>query len=274
VTIEVDGPTGEPMVLATVPVPSDEGPVSLEFTLPSDCEPGTYDVFVCNPGPMGEGERHAGTFVVVLAEEVPDPPFPTAAAVGMGAGGAALAAAAIVATGDASKYRFFAAVAPLFTRLREDDVLTHEVRWKILGFVTENPGEAYNHIRRELELPNGSLSYHLQVLERAGRVRCVRDGRYARFFTPDALRRGYPSRVLSDIEGRIIETILDNPRISQKEIALLLDEKPENVGYHLRKMVRAGWIDSYTRGRETHYDLTTMEGNELDDLDFESHRGD
>ena len=182
-------------------------------------------------------------------------------------GALAAGAAAAIVTGDASKYRFFAFLALLFTRLRREDVLSHTVRWQILGYILENPGRHYNQIRRDLDLPNGSLAYHLRVLEKADKVRTIREGRLVRFFTYETDISKIPMVSLSAIEERIIQTIKDNPRISQKEIALVLVEKPDNVGYHLRKMVRGGWIDSYTRGRETHYVLSVQDERQVADDD-------
>ena len=255
VTLEVDGPSGQPLLVISKVVGSGDPNMTFTFRLPSDSDLGVYEVFICYGNPEGEGELAVSHFTVLREQEAISELSPIIPILVIGSGAVAIGAIAVIATGDASKYRFFAFLAPLFTRLRDDEVLSHKVRWQILGYIADNPGQNYSQIKKELDLPNGSLSYHLQVLERADQITTVRDRRYIRFYTPDALRSGAPSLVLSDIEGRIVETIRDNPRISQKEIALLLDERPENVGYHLRKMVRAGWIDSYTRGRETHYQI-------------------
>jgi DNA-binding MarR family transcriptional regulator len=253
VTMEVDGPSGQPLLVASEVVGSEDSNMTFVFRLPSDSEVGVYDVYICYRKTTGEGELTVGNFTVRTEIRSISEPYPVVPVLVVGSGVLAAGAAAAIALGDASKYRFFAMIAPLFTRLRREDVLSHSVRWQILGYILENPGRHYNQIKRDLDLPNGSLAYHLRVLEKAAKIKTVRKGRLVCFYTYETDVSLVPKVSLSTMDELIIQTIKDNPQVSQKEIALILDEKPDNVGYHLRKMVREGWIDSYTRGRETHY---------------------
>ncbi|NIP35568.1 MAG: helix-turn-helix domain-containing protein, partial [Thermoplasmata archaeon] len=61
--------------------------------------------------------------------------------------------------------------------------LDNRTRLAIHGLVVENPGMHYNEIIREFDLTNGVAAYHLDVLEREGFIRSVRDGTLRRFYS-------------------------------------------------------------------------------------------
>ena len=65
---------------------------------------------------------------------------------------------------------------PMFTQERKDDVLDHFVRGEIYGFIRANPGSHYNQMMRELDIKNGTLSYHLYILEKTGIVKSRKEG--------------------------------------------------------------------------------------------------
>lgn len=255
ISLEVDSPFGHTILVGSINVSGPGGNLTLSFRLPRDCPQGTYTVMACFEDVEGNVTLVTDHFEVTAPPRITGGRPTVVPILGVASGVIMLILAATVATGDASKYYFFGLLWPLFTRLQPDDALSNKMRWQILGYIVDNPGQNYNRIKRELDLPNGSLAYHLKVLERLGKVRTIKDGRLLRFYTPEAAAEGVHRSPLSDIERRILETIADNPRISQKEIALILDVKVDNVGYHLRKMVRGGVIVAFTKGRETQYEM-------------------
>jgi len=253
VSIEVDGPDGQVLLVHSFRVDGTGDDVTFGFRLNDRCAHGTYQVSVCHLRANGTVELIQSTFNVSM-QASPAPPAPRLLLMLGFALGATLAlVAGVHAAGEPSKYRMLALLTPLFTRLREDQALTNRIRWQILGYITDNPGSNYNQIRKELNLSNGTLSYHLRVLERMQKVQAVRDGRLLRFYTEAMTIRDPLPRTFTEMEGRIIETIVDNPGISQKEIALILHVKPDNVGYHLRKMTRENILQATSHGRETRY---------------------
>lgn len=78
---------------------------------------------------------------------------------------------------------------PLFTRLRRQDVLDQASRQRVLAFLDDHPGVHFRELMRALPMGNGSLHYHLYVLEREGFVVAQRDGMYRRFFVSDRASR-------------------------------------------------------------------------------------
>ncbi len=146
----------------------------------------------------------------------------------------------------------FSLMLPLYTRIPKEDVLDQFVRGQIYGFIKTNPGAHYNQIRRQIGVKNGTLSYHLGVLEKTELIKSRREGLKYRAFYPTGMNFPKEERFrLTDLQIRIIASITDHPGMSQKEIARLLNQKPQTVNYNIRVLDQAGLIDMEKKGRKT-----------------------
>ena len=136
-------------------------------------------------------------------------------------------------------------VVPLYTRIRPEAALDNFTRGRIYGYVEANPGEHYNAIKKALELPNGSLAHHLDMLIREGYLRFEVDGNYKRFYPSHmrlpkggSLLAGRPSR----IQEIILDTVREEPGTSERAIARALNLSPSTVNYHIRLMATSGLL--------------------------------
>ncbi len=154
---------------------------------------------------------------------------------------------------ESGRYRWGLLVGPLTTRLRKEEVLDNKTRHALLGIIITNPGIHYQAIKREFELKNGVAAYHLDVLERENFIRSVRDGRLKRFYSTDTKvprdRRSTPE----ELREEILDLVVANPGISQKEVVNELGVESDTVGYHLRAMVADGTIKDERRGKYMTY---------------------
>jgi hypothetical protein len=73
-------------------------------------------------------------------------------------------------------YAFLLPFVALFTRIKSEKVLDHFRRGQIYGFIIATPGAHYRQIKEKLEIGNGTLAYHLHVLEREGLIKSQNDG--------------------------------------------------------------------------------------------------
>ncbi|NIP33510.1 MAG: hypothetical protein GWN18_01105, partial [Thermoplasmata archaeon] len=55
---------------------------------------------------------------------------------------------------------------PLYTKIKREKVMDHFVRGRIYEFVCQNPGVNYSAIKEQFKLTNGTVTYHLSMLER------------------------------------------------------------------------------------------------------------
>ncbi len=175
---------------------------------------------------------------------VPLPQTPPIAPIALA--GTSLALIGFVATERGKTALTFLLFLPLYTRLRHEKVLDHETRGMIRGYIVANPGDHYNSIKEALELPNGTLAYHIQVLQKEMIVRSVKDGKFRRFY-PAEMRiplGGEPTK----IQRVILDLIRTNPGITPRDAAGLLGLTSSTVSYHLEKLEEHGRIEYRREG--------------------------
>jgi predicted transcriptional regulator len=221
------------------------GPGSGEIVLVAEAgSVGSLEVAVrldyTSPDGSEVGSASAVASVVVLA------PTPiTSLAVSTGLLAAAALSAGAIAT-ERGKVAFLFLAIPLYTRLRHERVLDHETRGMIRGYIVANPGDHYNSIKEALELPNGTLAYHIQVLQKESLVRSVKDGKFRRFypFEMKVPQGGQPTK----IQKVILDVIRTNPGVTQRDLAGLLRITSSTVSYHLEKLGELGRIEFRREG--------------------------
>jgi uncharacterized membrane protein/DNA-binding MarR family transcriptional regulator len=139
---------------------------------------------------------------------------------------------------------------PLYSKIRREEVLDQYTRGKIHGYIIANPGEHYNSLKAQLKLKNGTLAYHLRVLEREGYVKSARDGPFKRFYPQEAAVPRHKSE-FSSIQEIVLENIRAHPGITQNDVARKMGVSSQVVNYHIRNLVTAGRIRLQREGRTT-----------------------
>jgi len=169
-----------------------------------------------------------------------------------GTGGVAVLGFALTETGKYKLLSLLFLLIPLYTRIQKEDVLDQFVRGEIYGYIKTNPGVHYNQIIRELDVKNGTLSYHLHMLEKTGMVKSRKEGLRYRVFYPTGVKFPKEERYrLTELQMSVIKTIKENEGISQKEIAQSLNLKHQTVSYNVKVLQQAGFILLRKKGRTT-----------------------
>jgi len=168
---------------------------------------------------------------------------------------------------ETGKYKLLALLAltlPMFTQDRKEDVLDHFVRGEIYGFIKANPGTHYNQMMRELEIKNGTLSYHLYILEKTGTIKSRKEGYRYRVFYPTDMK--FPEEEdyrLTELQIKIIELIRSNPGANQKKLSKILNEKHQTISYNIKVLQQAGLIEVQKEGRKRKCFVSQTESNIL-----------
>lgn len=159
---------------------------------------------------------------------------------------------AVIGSSETSKYWLFAVLfIPLYTKLHKEKILDHFTRGRVYEHIRNNPGVHYSEIKRELELNNGSLAYHLHTLEREELIRSRTSGRFKLFFPTDVKIPKDMEPQVSAIRRQILNLIRNQPGITQKELASkLTNKKPRTISYHVKNMSREGVLRLEKAGRE------------------------
>jgi DNA-binding MarR family transcriptional regulator len=166
-----------------------------------------------------------------------------------------LLAFGLLAFTESGRYKFlflFTLLLPLYSRIQKEDVLDQFVRGQIYGFIKTNPGVHYNQILRKVGVKNGTLSYHLGILEKTELIQSRREGLKYRVFYPTGMNFPKAERFrLTDLQIQIIGSIRNKPGLTQKEIARLLSRKPQTINYNIKVLDQAGLISVLKAGRKT-----------------------
>lgn len=165
------------------------------------------------------------------------------------AGTILFALGAVLASTEVGRWGLLTLFLPLYTKLRKDRILDQRTRGLIQGYIMANPGCNYTLLRDNLDLADGTLTYHLQVLEREGFVYSIREGLF-RCFYPTGLpppRRG--KLHLSDTQADIIRICKRIPGITVGEIATAMNRRPNVISYHLKLLRDGGLVTLEEDGR-------------------------
>jgi predicted transcriptional regulator len=155
-------------------------------------------------------------------------------------------------TGKYKLLSLFLIAFPMYTRIHKEDVLDQFVRGKIYGFIKGNPGVHYNQIMKDLDMKNGTLSYHMYMLEKTGMIKSRKEGLRYRAFYPTDMKFPQNERYrLTNIQLDILNLISKNSGISQKEISKKLNEKHQTISYNVKVLRQAGLINLNKKGRKT-----------------------
>jgi predicted transcriptional regulator len=159
-----------------------------------------------------------------------------------------------IALTETGKYKFLALlflVIPMYTKLQKEDVLDHFVRGQIYGYIKAYPGAHYNQIMRELDIKNGTLSYHLYILEKTGTIKSRKEGFRYRAFYPTEVKFPEEERYrLTELQINIIKLIQENRGINQKNLAKKLNENHQTISYNIKVLQQAGIINTNRKGRK------------------------
>lgn len=131
---------------------------------------------------------------------------------------------------------------PLFTRTRKDEALDHFTRGQIYEYIKSNPGVHYSQIMHRFELKNGTLSHHLNILEKQEYIKSQMDGMYRRFYPTGMKIKAKDINFLSEIQRNILNVIRKKEGISQSKIARELGRSRRIINYHVNLLADAGII--------------------------------
>ncbi len=162
-------------------------------------------------------------------------------------GGAILFAAAMASTEGGKLFLLKFLFVPLYARRRRNELLEHQTRGMILGYLMVHPGDTYSHLKHNLQLTNGTLSYHLVVLEREGILRAQTYGAHKRFF-PVGVRVPEDGGGLHEVQMRMLGAIRQVPGLAVKDIAGALGITSQHALYHIRGLASKGLVRLERKG--------------------------
>ena len=128
----------------------------------------------------------------------------------------------------------------------------YDTKALILAHVGKNPGIRYRELLRLTDLTNGTLEYHLKILERTYKITIRRrDGRRARYYPIDipAEESHILEYIRNKVARQIVLFILENDLCTFNEILRNIKKAPSTLSWHLKRLCESG-IVSVNHGHE------------------------
>jgi predicted transcriptional regulator len=139
----------------------------------------------------------------------------------------------------------------LFSRLREDKLLAHPARARIMARVEAQPGIHYQELLRAEGGGKGSLEHHLRKLEAGRLVRAVRGPYYTCYFPWSASPAARDAAPVLKSEGarRVLAAVRAHPGLTGQELAARTGLSASSVSEHVSRLASAGLLQSSRQGR-------------------------
>lgn len=148
--------------------------------------------------------------------------------------------------------KFKAAMWIGFTRLRNEQIVRHPVRGKILRTIESEPGIHLSQIHRRLGMNKNHLQHHLRKLQHAGVIVEKNDnGRMCYFLVGRIDHRIMAAIPLlkSDAARRILEIVQARPGISLSGLSEDAGIAVSTANYHVHRLSRCGLIGAEKVGK-------------------------
>jgi predicted transcriptional regulator len=127
-----------------------------------------------------------------------------------------------------------------------------DTRIVILKQIGETPGIRYRELVRSTGLSNGTLEYHLRILERTHKVKVdISDGKRGRYYPIDILANesNIIGFIRNNVSRQIVTFILEHELCTFGEILEHIKKAPSTLSWHLKRLSKAAII-SVTYGKE------------------------
>ena len=151
----------------------------------------------------------------------------------------------------------------VFGRIKPAVTTAVDIKTLILEQIPKTPGIRYRELLRLTGLANGTLEYHLKILERTHKIKVDRhDGRRARYypFNISADESHILGYVRNKVARQIVGFILEHDLCTFGEIVDHIEKAPSTASWHLKRLSESGII-SISYGQE--YQLYSIVNNNL-----------
>lgn len=130
---------------------------------------------------------------------------------------------------------------------------------RVLQYIEQNPGCHLRQIKRELDMSMGTVQYHLNLLEKMGRIASERHNLH-RFYFPIGIFESNERNVLKilnqDTAREILMFILERKNPTQTDIVGSVKISAASVNWHIKRLIDLGLISEIKEGKYKKYQMT------------------
>lgn len=129
---------------------------------------------------------------------------------------------------------------------------------KVLQFIQNNPGCHLRYIKREIKMSMGTVQYHLNLLEKQGKIYSEKQNFHKYYFQIGLFEQNQRDilKILNQETAReIIMMILEKTNPTQSEIAARVGIAQASISWHLKRIEETGLVKSIQDGKSKRYKL-------------------
>ncbi len=129
---------------------------------------------------------------------------------------------------------------PVYMRIRGAQALDSFNRGRIFEHVRMYPGSSFTGLKGSLGMGNGTLAYHLSVLQKLELVRSEKDGRERRYYLCGVTYDVRQDMWLGKTEAKVLEELVSNGPMSTSKVAERLQISRQRAHYNMRLLLKRG----------------------------------
>ncbi|HKR72557.1 MAG TPA: winged helix-turn-helix transcriptional regulator [Candidatus Nitrosocosmicus sp.] len=126
----------------------------------------------------------------------------------------------------------------------------------ILETIKQNPGWHLRKIKQHMKISMGTAQYHLDRLEKMGRITSTRNGLYRHYF-PTGMFKENEQQIIKfltqETPREIIMFIMEDKNPSQTEIVSRIKISSASISWHIRRLVDASLLLESKDGKFKRY---------------------
>ncbi len=149
-------------------------------------------------------------------------------------------------------------VASLASRIPSRPLLEQRVRGEIYREICREPGIHYRRLLRRIGVSNGTLAFHLAILERSGLVESRRAGG-RKLIYPRGVKPQATDALLTPARVGMLRLLRGRPGITLRDLADSLTLEATAANYHLAVLRSAGLVNGVRSGRRLAFYLAPRE---------------
>lgn len=130
---------------------------------------------------------------------------------------------------------------------------------RVLEHIQNSPGCHLRQIKRELELGMGTLQYHLNLLEKQGKITSERQNLHKYYFPIGLFEQNERDilKIMNQETAReILLAILEKKNPTQTDIATLMSLSSPSVNWHIKRLIDLNLIKETRDGKFKRYVFT------------------
>ena len=149
------------------------------------------------------------------------------------------------------------------------NVLDNRNRLSIFNYVISNPGCTPSEISSQKNMKNGTVKYHVQMLEAQGKIILKRMGKYTRLFNTSKANSEQEKTVLAYIKNEtsrnILCAIIEEPGMTNQRLSERFGLDKSSIHWHMERFLNDKLVTYEQDGRFKKYYAEPCVGRLLSD---------